>query len=135
MSDCWFEKGLKFGCTGCGDCCRGPGGYVWVNETEIGRLAASLKLTLDEFGRRYLRRTWNGLAFVDAPSGDCVFLGKDGRCTVYALRPSQCRTFPWWPEVLRDEQAWEGEKRNCPGLGQGRHYSLEEIRRSMKSSE
>ncbi len=28
------------------------------------------------------------------PSGDCLYLGKDRRCTVYELRPNVCRKFP-----------------------------------------
>ena len=30
-SDAWYaEEGLAFECTGCGDCCTGAPGYVWV---------------------------------------------------------------------------------------------------------
>ena len=27
----------------------------------------------------------------------CVFLDNDGRCTVHAVRPLQCATYPYWP--------------------------------------
>ena len=36
----WYAEGLKFQCTGCGDCCTGAPGYVWVNQAEIDALAA-----------------------------------------------------------------------------------------------
>ena len=31
----WYKDGLRFQCTGCGDCCTGGPGYVWVNQAEI----------------------------------------------------------------------------------------------------
>ncbi len=38
----WYQDGLKFRCTGCGDCCTGAPGYVWVNKEEIAALAVYL---------------------------------------------------------------------------------------------
>ena len=38
----WYKDGLKFKCTGCGDCCTGGEGYVWVNKQEIVALAAEV---------------------------------------------------------------------------------------------
>ena len=35
----WYQDGLQFSCTGCGNCCTGPAGYVWVSEEEIVRIA------------------------------------------------------------------------------------------------
>ena len=29
--DTWYHLGLRFQCTGCGDCCTGAPGYVWIN--------------------------------------------------------------------------------------------------------
>ena len=40
MSDPWYQQGLKFHCLGCGDCCTGEPGYVWVTKAEIAALAA-----------------------------------------------------------------------------------------------
>ena len=51
----WYRDGLRFACTECGRCCTVEG-YVWVNRREIRRLARFLELSLDDFGRRYLRR-------------------------------------------------------------------------------
>ena len=53
----WYHEGLRFTCQQCGNCCRGPDpGYVWVTEDEIAALAKRLDMSLDAFGRRYLRR-------------------------------------------------------------------------------
>ena len=47
MSDkVWFKKGLRFECTGCGDCCTGAPGFVWVNSEEIRGLAKAVECPL-----------------------------------------------------------------------------------------
>lgn len=115
--DPWYAKGLRFECTGCGRCCTGGDGYVWVSKEEISRLAARMELGLDEFGRRFLRRVDSRYALVDGRGGDCVFLvGKT--CSVYEDRPAQCRAFPWWPATLVSPQAWERAAASCEGISE-----------------
>lgn len=43
-------------------------------------------------------------------SDDCVFLGIDNACTIHEVRPVQCSTYPWWPDLMQDEAAWQWEK-------------------------
>ena len=51
------------------------------------------------------------------PEGyDCVFW--NGGCTVYAARPCQCRTYPFWPYMLLNSAAWENAAKDCPGTRQ-----------------
>ena len=42
----WYHKGLRFRCTGCGDCCTGEPGFVWVNSEEIQTLAEAIGLAV-----------------------------------------------------------------------------------------
>ena len=95
----WFKEGLRFKCTGCGKCCTGTPGYVWVMEEEMAAMAAVLHISVDLFKRKYIRSRDNRYALIEkrAPNGDydCIFL-KDKLCQVYQCRPKQCRTFPWW---------------------------------------
>jgi Fe-S-cluster containining protein len=120
----WYRDGLRFACTGCGACCHGPG-YVWVDRAEIEALARFLELDGDAFGRRYLRRVDGRLALVDGPNEACIFW-RDG-CRVYAARPRQCRTFPFWSDNLRSKAAWNRVAAESPGVNQGRLYSRQEI--------
>jgi len=111
----WYGQGLRFACTSCGRCCTGPQGYVWLSTGEAAALAEHLSLELDAFGRRYLRRVGTRLALLDGAGGDCVFLqGK--LCRVYELRPSQCRSFPWWPSVLASAESWRRAALDCEGI-------------------
>lgn len=115
--DPWYKEGLSFKCTGCGKCCTGTPGYVWVNEQEIKEMADFLQLSVEKFSRLYLRRAGNRYSLIELAKKnyDCVFLeGK--QCRVYAARPQQCRIYPWWPQVLKSKEAWDKEATFCEGI-------------------
>jgi Fe-S-cluster containining protein len=122
----WYDAGLTFACTSCGDCCRGEG-FVWVERSEIEAVAQFLDLELDAFGRRYLRRVGRKVSLVEKPNDDCVFF--DEGCTIYPVRPRQCRTYPFWNRCLASRRAWAETARACEGIGEGRLYSRDEIER------
>ena len=112
----WYASGLRFECTGCGHCCTGGDGHVWVDLEEIRTLADSLSLSINDFGRRYLRRVGQRYALLErASGGDCVFL-REKRCSVYEARPRQCRTFPFWHAHLESREAWAAAARACEGI-------------------
>lgn len=121
----WFAAGIRFQCQGCGKCCRGDPGFVWVSLDEITRMARHLDLSRDEFAGRCVRRVELGLSLRERPGGDCVLWQE--KCTVYACRPSQCRTFPFWKQGLLSEAAFAVTHRACPGVGKGKLYTCEEI--------
>lgn len=112
----WYNQGLRFECTGCGQCCTGAPGYVWVNENEIQQIAQFLNLTPEEFSQKYLRHVNGRLSLIELPKTyDCIFL-KDKKCQIYAVRPTQCRTFPWWPQNLKSEKEWQEAASFCEGI-------------------
>ena len=69
----WYKDGLKFSCTGCGDCCTGAPGYVWVNKEEIAAMAKTVKLTVEEFEDQYTRKIGIRRSLKEFGNGDCVF--------------------------------------------------------------
>lgn len=131
----WYADGLRFECTGCGACCRGPEpGYVLVSEAEVERLAAHLGVPVAEVGRRYLRRLADGeLALLEKANLDCIFWEDDRGCSVYEARPDQCRTYPFWPEVVASEATWEAERPACEGIGRGKLYPRAAIERLARN--
>lgn len=130
----WYRDGLQFECTRCGDCCAGTPGFVWVELEEIQRLANFLRLTLDEFGRLYLRRVGDQISLIETRDSECIFWDSKVGCRVYEARPNQCRTWPFWPENLRTPEDWERTKRACPGSGSGTLISVESIKAALARS-
>lgn len=123
-----WRDGIRFECQGSGKCClsRGTHGYVYLTLKDRRQLARKLQLTTSAFTRRYCV-TEDGWVRLKQPPGEaCRFLDKK-RCTVYSARPTQCRTWPFWPENM-GAKAWDREvTKFCPGVGKGRFYSEAEI--------
>ncbi len=123
----WFHEGLRFTCQQCGNCCRGPDpGYVWVTLDEIGALAKRLDMTVEAFGRLYLRQIGSRYSLVERYNHDCIFWDEEKGCRVYDDRPAQCRTFPFWPEFIASRDAWRTIDW-CRGKDGGRLYDRSEI--------
>ncbi|MBN1764982.1 MAG: YkgJ family cysteine cluster protein [Sedimentisphaerales bacterium] len=133
----WYENGLMFICSGCGQCCSGPEeGYVWINQNEIKAMAAFLNLDIDVFKARYLHRVGRRYSLIEKEDNkDCVFLVPNGagkKCMVYYVRPTQCRTWPFWKENIRNEQCWNHAGEKCPGINQGKWFSKTQIEALQK---
>lgn len=133
----WFKEGLRFKCTGCGQCCTGSPGHVWVSPSEVEAMAEELKISVEEFTKKYTRRIGARLSLIERKRGadyDCIFL--DGkRCTVYEVRPKQCRTYPWWSENVSSAQSWKEEGARCEGINHpdAPLISLPEIEKHLPS--
>lgn len=112
----WYQDGLRFECTGCGQCCTGSPGYTWVSIKEIMEIADYLKISIDEFSKKYLRIVGDKISLLEHQvTFDCVFL-KDKKCQIYPVRPTQCRTFPWWPKNLKSLEDWKDAAKHCEGI-------------------
>jgi len=80
-----------------------------LTDAEFARLAAFKGLNEPDFIQQFTRLTKerNGLALLDKPNGECIFL--DGHdCAVQPVKPQQCRDFPnlWnFPGSSRDCRA------------------------------
>ena len=124
----WYKDGLQFQCSQCGDCCTGAPGYVWVNKEEIAKLAETQNMSVDDFESDYVRKIGIRKSLKEFPNGDCVFFDtKTRKCQVYEARPRQCRTWPFWDSNLKNEEAWALTCEICPGSGQGKLHSIEQI--------
>ena len=126
---------LRFECTGCGDCCRGNPGqyYVYVSPGEAGKIQDFLGVSGAWFRRRYLARldaTTFGIRMM--PAGYCSFLDSAGQCRIYSVRPVQCRTYPWWPEVVETRSGWRYEAKRCEGINRGAIVPLKKIKSALK---
>lgn len=129
----WYEDGLRFTCTQCGDCCSGEPGAVWLTPAEIEAMAKRLKMTVAAFEKEYVREEGVRNSLKERANGDCILLDPEKRkCSVYEDRPGQCRTWPFWESNIRTPEAWAETCRVCPGSGQGELVPLETIRAQAK---
>ena len=133
-TDKWYADGLKFSCTQCGNCCSGPPGYVWVNAQQRADIAEHLGLDAETFLEDYTQKVGNRYSLIEKSNGtdlDCIFLEtRNGKrtCSIYEVRPTQCRTWPFWTENLASRQAWADAGVTCPGIDRGtKHYDFVEI--------
>ena len=134
----WYSDGLRFECTQCGNCCTGPPGAVWFNDEEGAAIAKLLKISESDFRARYAHQLdgqWSLIENKTRHGYDCVFLDRTsvpGKavCSIYRARPLQCRTWPWWPEILESKRSWTTYKRTtpCPGMDSGPLIPAEQIR-------
>lgn len=130
----WWDGGLPFACTQCGKCCHARGGYdkVYLQARESRRLARHLGLGLRDFHARFTVRDADGYRSLRFTGGHCVFL--DGTvCYVHEAKPVQCRTWPFWPELLRSRATYAREVQSfCPGSRTGAFVPASAIRRQLR---
>jgi uncharacterized protein len=131
MSEPWYKDGLRFRCTMCGNCCTGEPGYVWVDVAELAAIAQFRGEDFAECEARYTRIALGQRTLREKANGDCVFYDRQKGCTVYAVRPRQCRTWPFWESNIETPEAWQRTCKVCPGSGQGDLISEEEITKRM----
>ena len=132
MSEPWFEGGLRFRCTRCGNCCTGAPGHVWVDDEELSAIAEYRGETVEEVTGLHSRLTRHGRSLREKDNGDCVFYDRERGCTIYPVRPRQCRTWPFWESNVATPEAWQRTCEVCPGSGKGDLISAEEILERIK---
>ena len=116
------ETGFPFGfdsgaCEYCDSrCCRGRSGNVWVNAREMDAICRFSGVNIIDgletcFVKRHNRFSIRE-KMVDG-EWHCLFLDSRLKCSIYPVRPLQCRQFPFWPRFKTDPR---GLKQECPGL-------------------
>jgi Fe-S-cluster containining protein len=140
-------KERKFECQRCGYCCS-ERAVIYPGLEEIQTLSRFLSLSESSFAIRYLHEVYDPkanayvIAFKtnhwDDRSTGCVFC-QENLCGIYnSPRTDLCNLFPWnhfdlereeWEEnfISPDNTFW------CPGIGKGRLWSLEEIRKMKET--
>lgn len=91
-------------------CCTGTSGDIIVQDQEIQNISKKLQIEEAVFRKEFLRETEEGkLSIREYSLGPnnfaCALLDPtDKTCTVYDVRPTQCRTFPFWEEYEGDSE-------------------------------
>ena len=128
-----YKNGIKFECQGSSNCCisRNKNGYVYLSNKDVLRLSKFTKLNREDFLKIYCDKTDNFTHLKENnKDGKCQFLNNK-KCSVYKARPTQCRTWPFWPENM-NTKIWDEEIANfCPGVGKGKKFTQKEIEKKI----
>jgi Fe-S-cluster containining protein len=109
---------MRFACQpGCTRCCN-TRGFVYITENDLVRIAKHLGLAAKAFEERYVIRYRKILRLRKPRGSQCHFLAATG-CSVHPVKPVQCRTYPFWPELVENQSAWKNEAARCPGIHKG----------------
>ena len=131
-ADPFYRDGLRFACTKCSRCCRHTPGYVFLSARDLDRIAQTLDIDVTAARQRYCRKVdiggFSRVSLKEKPNLDCI-LWEDGGCSVYASRPLQCRSFPFWSSNLVSRESWDEAADACPGIGKGRAHGRARIER------
>jgi len=120
-------RGLRFECQpGCTNCCTQKG-FVYITEGDLTRIAKFLEMSASDFERRYVYRTRHLLRLRTPRHTQCHFLRDDG-CSIHPVKPTQCRIFPFWPELANSKREWRKTAGWCPGIGKGSLVQIETVR-------
>ncbi len=119
-----MAEGFRFACMpGCKNCCEQKG-YVYLTETDLRRTAGFLRMTVAAFEQKYVYRTRHLLRLRKPRGSQCHFL-RDHGCGIHPVKPTQCRAFPFWPELVTSNEAWRETALYCPGIGAGGLVTIE----------
>lgn len=124
MSEIIKKEGFNFGfeasvCNTCkGNCCIGESGYIWISSQEINALAKKLNLDINELKAKYLDKISYKYSIkeikLEQNNYACCFFDMVKRqCSIYDVRPKQCRTFPFWDYFKKNEKEVYEE---CPAI-------------------
>jgi len=103
---------------GCqGKCCNGESGNIFVNSKEIMVISKFLGIETSRFIDEYLIKVSYKFSIKEIKTDKnyaCIFFDKKtNKCSIYPVRPNQCRTFPFW-SYFKDKP--KEVARECPGI-------------------
>lgn len=134
---------MKFECQkSCGGKCCSMGwdkksDFVFLTKRDRQKISKYLNVKVTDFAfkgeflftrfTKKISRQWalNNL------TGTCQFL-ENGRCGIYEVRPTQCKTFPFWPELMF-KGAYMALKEFCPGIGKGKRANNDLLEEQIKA--
>ncbi|MFI5204427.1 MAG: YkgJ family cysteine cluster protein [Flavobacteriales bacterium] len=115
----------EISCLNCANCCKNHG--ATFKPSDIKRIAKHLQMKEGDFVTRYLRNDEDE-DYV-TKTLPCPFLGSDNYCSIYEVRPTDCRRYPYTDEdVLVKKKALTLKNVEvCPAVT----YVLDEIAKGL----
>lgn len=77
-------------CGACANCCKTMSPVY--NNADVKRISEYMGMSKEAYSKKYLTKDEEGdIVHKKTP---CHFLEKDNRCSIYEIRPSDCRRYP-----------------------------------------
>lgn len=84
---------------------------------ELEKIAGTKNMSAAVFAKQYVRQVQGRISLqervVNGEHFCCFFDSIDCQCTIYQIRPEQCRTFPFWDQFQKEPKELFAE---CPGV-------------------
>lgn len=125
MSKHFFTDGINFECQQCSQCCDVENAIVYLSLSDQINISIFFKLSIKQTRDKFFKREFNRWVIDDKHPSKCRFL-KSNICVIYPVRPTQCRLYPFWENLLKNKKKFY--KENCPGIGKGKKISGEIIK-------
>eukprot|EP00040_Diaphanoeca_grandis_P016773 m.86951 g.86951 ORF g.86951 m.86951 type:complete len:549 (-) comp26023_c0_seq1:66-1712(-) len=121
-----MSRSRIFSCIQCGNCCKKPfGRKVVVASAEAKVIADHLDVSVPKFLEKFTTKsttdthdTGNYLNWGETDE-HCTFLTSQGKCSIHAVRPAQCRSYPFTARSMMSDHDWAAESQRCPGIQHG----------------
>lgn len=115
--------GFEFNSSKCqecgGKCCTGESGYIFASLKELEQIADFLDLSFEDFLLHYVKKVGYRFSLIEQKFQEgyaCIFFDKNKLCcSIYEVRPKQCRDFPFW-ELYLDKKHLPKLLKECIGV-------------------
>jgi uncharacterized protein len=109
-----MKNNIRFECKKCGACCGV--GFIYLKKGEAKRIADFLNIPEKQFKKKHTEWfLFLGRALKWGNGGACMFLNNK-ECSIYAARPSQCSTWPYWERIINNKSDFDRAKAYCKGI-------------------
>lgn len=125
LPDLHDEAFEQIDCLKCAGCCKGISPRF--KTPDIKRISKGLGLKESVFIESYLRLDSDGDYVVKG--SPCTFLGEDNMCSIYDIRPGDCRNYPYTDsdEFFKRPNTTYLNSTICPAV----YYVLEKLREKI----
>ncbi len=101
-----------------GNCCIGKSGNIWINKNEIENLKKYLNISLEKLTNNFIEKRGYKYSIKEVKLEEdnyaCVFFDLEKKhCSIYEVRPIQCKTFPFWEYFKKNKKEVIKE---CPAI-------------------
>lgn len=118
-----MDFAYSFDCRACescgGKCCTGESGYIFCSIKEMQNMSEFLQLGFEDFTKNYVKKVGYKFSLIEKKYQEgfaCIFFDETSKkCSIYPVRPKQCRDFPFW-EIFKDEKHLEFLIKECAGI-------------------